>query len=121
MRQERDMGRRLAPVPVRTETTGEDRADRAAFFTVMSLPALAFADWFVMATVIRDVQCERSGAMDCGGSPAMEEAFTTGMLLTVPALAVQMWLIGFAIRRLRDGPRLPVGWDRSRRGGRRRG
>lgn len=114
------MGRRLAPVPVRTETTGEDRADRAAFFTVMSLPVLAFADWFVMATVIRDVQCERSGAMDCGGSPAMEEAFTTGMLLTIPALAVQMWLIGFAIRRLRNGSRPSIGRGRSRRGDRRR-
>ncbi|MGW0067879.1 hypothetical protein ACWDUI_10485 [Streptosporangium sandarakinum] len=124
MRQERDMGRRLAPVPVRTETTGEDRADRAAFFAVMSLPALALADWLVVTVVIRNVQCERyerGGAMDCGGSPAMEEAYTTGLLLTVPVLAVQMWLIGSAIRRLRNGSRLYIGRGRSRRGGRRRG
>ncbi|GGP84267.1 hypothetical protein GCM10010140_11600 [Streptosporangium pseudovulgare] len=117
------MGRQLAPVPVRTDTTGEDRADRAAFLAVMSLPALAFADWFVVTTVIRDVQCERyerGGVLDCGGSPAMEEAYTTGPLLTVPVLAVQMWLIGLAIRRLRSGSRSSLGWGRSRRGGRRR-
>ncbi|MFF0308214.1 hypothetical protein ACFYSC_12335 [Streptosporangium sp. NPDC004379] len=118
------MGRRLAPVPVRTGTTGEDRADRAAFLTVMSLPALALADWFVVTTVIREVQCEqyeRGGVLDCGGSPAMEEAYTTGLLLTVPALAVQLWLIGFAIRWLRNGSRPSLGWMRSRREGSRRG
>ncbi|MEU9834515.1 hypothetical protein AB0D67_23550 [Streptosporangium sp. NPDC048047] len=117
------MGRRLAPVPVRTEVTGEDRADRAAFLTVMSLPALALADWFVVTTVIRDIQCERyqrGGGMGCGGSPAMGEAYTTGLLLTVPALAVQPWLIGFVIRWLRNGSRPSPGWMRSRRGGRRR-
>ncbi|NYF43423.1 hypothetical protein [Streptosporangium sandarakinum] len=119
MGRERDMGRRLAPVPVRTGTTGEDRADRAAFLTVMSLPALALADWLVLTTVIRDAQCERyqrGGGMGCGGSPAMEEAFTTGILLTFPALAVQLWLAGFVIRWLRNGSRPPLGRARFRRG-----
>jgi hypothetical protein len=73
----------------------------------MSLLALALVDWLIMTGVIRGIQCEqyeRGGVLDCGGSPAMEEAFTMGMLLTVPVLAVQMWLISFGLRRLWSGP-----------------
>lgn len=113
------MGRRFESVPVRTGTAGEGRAGCAAFVAVMSLPVLAFADWLVVMSVIRGVQCgqyERGGVLDCGGSPAMEEAFTTGMLSAVPLLAVQMWLIGFGIRWLRNGSRSLVRGRRSRRG-----
>ncbi|AWS45123.1 hypothetical protein DKM19_31235 [Streptosporangium sp. 'caverna'] len=73
----------------------------------MSLLACALVDWLIMTGVIRGIQCEQyegGGVLDCGGSPTMEEAFALGMLLTVPVLAVQMWLISFGLRRLWSGP-----------------
>ncbi|WP_440101265.1 hypothetical protein [Streptosporangium sp. H16] len=115
------MGRRLEPVPVRTDTTTEGRAGCIAFFVVMSLPVLAFVNWAVATAVIRAIQCEqyeRGGVLDCGGSPAMEEAFTTGVLSAVPMLAVQMWLIGFAMRRVRNGSRPLAQRRRSHHGSR---
>ncbi len=121
MGQERDLGRRLEPVPARTDTTREGRAGCVAFFAVMSLPVLAFVNWVVATSVIRAIQCEqyeRGGVLDCGGSPATGEAFTTGALSAVPVLAVQMSLIGFAIRRVRNGPRPLARRRRSHHGSR---
>lgn len=123
MGSERDMGRRLEPVPVRTGGTAEDRTGCAAFFVVMSLPVLAFVDWAVARAVIRAVQCEhyaRGGVLDCGGSSAMEEALTMATLPAVPMLAAQIWLIGFAIRRIRNGPGPLARRSRSHHGSRRR-
>lgn len=111
------MGRRCEPVPTRTGTTGEERTDHVAFFAVLSLPVLAFVDWAVAWAVVRAVRCElyeRGGVLDCGGSPAMAEAFTVGTLSAVPVLALQMWLIGLGLRRIRNGSRLTGRGRRSR-------
>ncbi|MET8161454.1 hypothetical protein ABZT47_34285 [Sphaerisporangium sp. NPDC005289] len=99
MSRESAFGRRLEPVPEKTDQT-DGRLILTTVAVLLGAVPLLLVDWYIVAALWPQCSSYEGGNItDCGGGLSEEQATGVAGLIALAILAVQVWLIVLASRR----------------------